>query len=120
MAMATRASRRKFAGQWRPSALLITSIPSGSRRYQTTACRGAPSGASVASVAKRPGAAMKARVGPVSASGSGMPGGYASGREATPRDGTGRRRILGPGGTMQLDGMHVGILAAEGVEDLEF
>src|SRR5450759_3219407 len=121
MAMATRASRRKFAGQWRTSALLITSIPSGSRRYQTTACRGAPSGASVASVAKRPGAAMKARVGPVSASGSGMPGWYASGaggggtRRDRPSAYPRPRRYA-----MQLDGMHVGILAADGVEDLEF
>jgi hypothetical protein len=49
--IATRGSRRRFAGHRRPSALLKR-MRSPSRAYQTTAEKGAPSAFTVASVAK--------------------------------------------------------------------
>src|SRR6478736_1716892 len=52
MDSAMRGSRRRFAGQRRPTALLMTSV-SPSSVYQMTAWRGAPSSSVVAIVAKR-------------------------------------------------------------------
>ena len=120
-----RGSRRRLAGQRRPSALLITIRPSGSSRYQITAWRGAPSGSTRRERGESAGGRQEGADVVGEGSGSGMAGSYGT----TPRPAR-RGRILGTrrgaaaGGrteaSMELDGLHVAVLAGEGVEDLEY